>query len=213
MQTRPRLRAWEQPWVRSIGSRDPGHRRHVRLPAAAVLEVASSGVVPVLLVPDLGTNPVAGYRTALNRLLALRRAAADKQEPLLVVVTRGARQSASDCGREELLRRVAARGGEPPLRVRILPWPEPDGPTKWSSSPDLRRTRQVDQVLGLVARHPLLTRAQLAGLLGTTRARIARLRERSWWSELVVPDRRQATAAWKLTSSTMTACRHSVCSS
>jgi hypothetical protein len=87
---------------------------------------------------------------------------------------------------EELLRRVAARNGEPPLRACILAWPESDG--RRSGSRDLRHARQVDHILGLVARHPLLTRDQLAGLLGTTTSRITRLIEglvaRGWLCQI-----------------------------
>jgi hypothetical protein len=185
MQRRPRLRAWEQPWVRTIGSGKPGHLRRVRLPAAGLLEVSGSGLVPVLLVPDVGTNPVAGYRSILNRLLAWRRATAYGQEPQLVVVTGGARCSRVRAAAwDELLRRVAVRRGERPLRARILQWPESQQQAGRSGCPGTRRARQVDQVLGLVARHPLLTSVQLAGLLGTTRARIVRLEaglaDRGW---------------------------------
>jgi hypothetical protein len=185
MQTRPRLRAWEQPWVRTIGSGQPGHQRRVRLPAAGLLELAGLGVVPVLLLPDLGTNPVAGYRGVLNRLLAWRRVTAHGQEAQLVVVT-----GQAGCSRvraaawDELLRRVAVRRGERPLRACILQWPASQEQTGRSSCSGTLRARQVDQVLGLVARHPLLTSVQLAGLLGTTRARIVRLEaglvDRGW---------------------------------
>jgi hypothetical protein len=53
---------------------------------------------------------------------------------------------------------------------------------------DAHPATQLDHVLALVARHPLLTRAQLAKLLGTRPARVARLEEvladRGWLSPI-----------------------------
>ena len=123
MQPRPRVRAWEQPWARSFRAPRTGGRRHVRLPAAAVLEAGSSTLLPVLLLPDLGTAPVASYRPAVAGLLALREVVPGAQEPLVVVAT-----SASEGSRTRavawhaLTRRVATRAGELPPPTQVLAW-------------------------------------------------------------------------------------------
>ena len=58
MKTRPRLRAWEQPWVRSIDPHDHGRARHVRLPAAALLETASSELLRCCCCPTSAQVPL-----------------------------------------------------------------------------------------------------------------------------------------------------------
>ena len=75
------VRAWEQPWVRSVWAPRLGKVVRVTLPAAASLVHAGSGggwkdggasVTGMLLLPDLGTAPILRYREAIRRLVALR---------------------------------------------------------------------------------------------------------------------------------------------
>jgi hypothetical protein len=101
--------AWEYRWRRTCQSADVvvGTRQQaVELPGAADL-VACSGWpgYSVLLLPDLGTAPVARYRGLVRRLLGLRAAAGDPRlpEPLLVIATpdpdgHGGRSVAWRCG-------------------------------------------------------------------------------------------------------------------
>jgi Replication-relaxation len=174
-----RLGAWEQPWSRTYQSDDGGPRRHVRLPAAAVLrddEAPARRTHRLLLIPDVGTAALASYRAALRGLIELRRAADvdDDDEPLLIVGVAtpsrsfGARQQAW----RSLLNHVARRAGARPLRARVVVCD-----TVPASDQDRggQSVSQVDEVFGLVARHPLLTRQQLATLLGTSATRIGRL--------------------------------------
>jgi hypothetical protein len=119
--------AWEHPWIRTLGQRQAGCARHVRLPAAAVLTpdgVDGGQARAVLLLPDPGTLPVASYRPALRGLTELRQmSSGDKpSEPLLIVgvaVGSGARLAAWNA----LLRQVARRAGEPPPRARAVACP------------------------------------------------------------------------------------------
>jgi hypothetical protein len=70
--------AWEYPWIRTISPAAGGRRRHVRLPAAAVLqseEAGASVTEALLLLPDIGTAPLASYRSALRTLVDRRRPA------------------------------------------------------------------------------------------------------------------------------------------
>ena len=60
--------------------------RHVRLPAAAVLATADSELVPVLLLPDIGSAPVVSVSPA-EATLELRQTGQRAEEPLLVIVT------------------------------------------------------------------------------------------------------------------------------
>ncbi len=87
--------AWEHPWVRSFRPTGQARSRHTRLPAAAVLmpdgeSISAGWFVQVLLLPDLGTAPVARHRPLLRTLLELRQywwAEDNRDEPLLVVAT------------------------------------------------------------------------------------------------------------------------------
>ena len=189
----PRIRSWEQPWVRSLASPRATQIHHVRLPAAAVL-AADSELVPVLLLPDLGSAPVVSYRTLLKRLLELRRAGQGTEEPLLVIVTSDfAHSSARTDAWRSLLRRVATSAGEPPLRARIVSSTETPRAAGGKGHPRVTSdASQLDELFGLVARHPLLTRAQLAGLLGTSLARVAAVEatliDRGWLRQLDASD-------------------------
>ena len=82
-----RVVAWEHPWVRSFRPDGQTRLRHARLPAAAVLVLGDETMraarfVQVLLLPDLGTAPVARHRPLLRTLLQLRQYswAADSQD-------------------------------------------------------------------------------------------------------------------------------------
>src|SRR5437879_2536950 len=73
---------------------EPLLSRHsqVRLPAAALVSAESdyaSSAFPLILLPDLGTAPVASYRALPRGLIALRHTASLHQqaEPLLIVAT------------------------------------------------------------------------------------------------------------------------------
>ena len=134
MHPRPRVERWELPWARSFAARGSARMRHVRLPAAAVLAAADSELVPVLILPDVGTAPVVAYRPVLKRLLELRQISQTTEELLLVIVTTDLSTSGErPAAWRNLLHRVTAQAGEPPLRTRILTWPcargrcRPDG--------------------------------------------------------------------------------------
>jgi Replication-relaxation len=183
-----RIAAWEHPWIRTISQTGTGRTRHVRLPAAAtVTQDNSGGEQPrgLLLLPDLGTIPVASYRPvlrALNELTHISDANA-KGEPLLVVgvAAAAAESSARVAAWQALLQQVARRSGEEPLRARVFAWPQglADGRDR-----SQRLGTYVEQVFALVARHPLLTYPQLATLLDTSSGRIgqlvAQLTSRDW---------------------------------
>ncbi len=166
--------AWEHPWVRTLADTDTGRARHVRLPAAAALfQTNASSEQPrgLLLLPDVGTLPVASYRPMLRRLIELRHAVDAQQpdEPLLVVgvaVTVGLATRVAAW--QSLLQQVARRAGERPLHARVIACPEV---LATGRNTPRRFGDQAEQALGLVARHPLLERQQLAALLGTSRSR------------------------------------------
>jgi len=180
---RVRVVAWEHPWVRSFRPAGQTRVRHARLPAAAVLApYGESGTahrcVQVLLLPDLGTAPVARHRPLMRTLLELRQewwAADNRDEPLLVVATvdQAGTETRAAAWRS-LLQHVVPGSGEPPLRARLLGATDA-GLAFNPHDPKRRWAAGVDQVLSLVARHPLLTQQQLAFLVGTTRPRIVRL--------------------------------------
>lgn len=176
-----RISAWEHPWIRTLRQTGTGRARQVRLPAAAALvhgtQDADGGALQrLLLLPDVGTLPVASYRPALRGLIELRETsdADGKDETLLVVgVAAGGVDSNSRVAAwHALLQQVARRAGEQPLRARVVVCP---GGLVSSEGKDHPSGSQAEQVLGLVARHPLLTRQQLATLLGTSAARTGRL--------------------------------------
>jgi hypothetical protein len=175
-----RLAEFEHPWIRSVRDARTGRTRHVRLPAAAVLERDSGAAEPpsrVLLLPDVGTVPVASHRRTVRGLIELRRAydADDQQEnePLLVVAVAspGSSVARADAWRSLLLQ-SAQRAGERPLPAHVLA--SRRGPGNGRDDHQ-RLIGQREQVFALIARHPLLTRQQLASLLGTSSARIAQL--------------------------------------
>jgi len=173
-----RVAAWEHPWIRTLAHAEIGRERHVRLPAAAVLVQDNlEGTQPrgLLLLPDVGTLPVASYQPVLHRLIALRLAANVSQpdEPFLVVgVAVAVGLAARVAAWQTLLQQVARQAGERPLRARVFAWP--DGMAV-AGNQERALGDQADQVLGLVARHPLLERQQLAVLLDVSEARAGQL--------------------------------------
>src|SRR5262249_9999920 len=71
------VRAWEHPWVRHSSRIEGGVRERLSLPAAAVLirrgtDDEAGAVLPVLLLPDLGTAPLVTHRELIRRLVRLR---------------------------------------------------------------------------------------------------------------------------------------------
>jgi Replication-relaxation len=185
-----RVCTWEHPWIRTVAPTEAGRRRRVRLPAAAVLQSrqieGGHAERLLLLLPDVGTASLASYRPTLLALIDMRRTVLtnEEDEPVLIVGVASARHSSS--GRIQawwsLLQELARRFDEPPLRARVLAlqtWL-----TSSRNQDDRRSTGQVDEVFALVARHPLMTRQQLASLLRTSTGRIARLEaelmERGW---------------------------------
>ena len=77
LEPRMRVVGWEHPWVRSFQPRHQTRLRHARLPAAAAAALLPVGEgagqdashIQVLLLPDLGTVPVAHHRDVLRTLL------------------------------------------------------------------------------------------------------------------------------------------------
>jgi hypothetical protein len=187
--------AWEHPWVRTIPATNGQRSRNARLPAAATLLPASPpGRLPVrlLLLPDIGTAPLSGYRRTLQQLLAFRRTVPNDGETEAVlavgVMTPPSVSGARVHAWRALLEDVARRRGEQPLRASVLALANPSA---GRDERDERPGAQVDQLLALIARHPLLTRRQLASLLDTSSKRIARLEselaERGWLRVLNAP--------------------------
>jgi Replication-relaxation len=181
-----RVGAWEHPWIRTVAATAGRRMRNVRLPAAAVVLSEPAGMrVPIrlLLLPDSGTAPLTSYRAVVSGLMELRRTAAPADdEPILVVgVATHAYSDARAEAWQSLLHQVARHAGEPALRARFVTGVAglPGGHVA-----NLRAGAHLDEAFALIARHPLLTRAQLATLLDTSPARIAHvlrlLVDRGW---------------------------------
>jgi hypothetical protein len=177
-----RVCSWEHPWIRTLAPPDGARRRHVRLPAAAVLQTQETDGGhwrAVLLLPDLGTAPLHSYRASLRALIDLRRLLLtdQDQEPVLVVGVATSRYSSSARIQawRSLLQDVARRADEPSLRAHLLTCGTGLGAV--GKADERHLTGQLDALFALVARHPLLTRQQLATLLRTSRRRVARLEE------------------------------------
>jgi hypothetical protein len=187
------IAAWEYPWIRTLADAEGSRAHHVRLPAAATLvQNTLVGEQPrgLLLLPDLGTLPVASYRPVLRRLIELRRARDVQQpdEPLLIVgVAAGPSATARVLAWHALLQQVTQHAGEQPLHARVLALPE--GVVACGNQRS-RFGSRADQALGLVARHPLLTRRQLAALLGISEVRagqhVRRLESGGWIRSIFV---------------------------
>jgi hypothetical protein len=189
-----RVSAWEHPWVRRFAPTDSARMRRVRLPAAAALRTGGAGDarLRVLLLPDLGTTPLASYRPTLRALHDLRRTAAGDDEDRTVLIIGVATSASVSTARAQawrsLLRDLAARADDPPLRARVLVMPK----CATDGAHQARRPTQLDDVFALVARHPLLTRHQAGVLLRTSAARIARLEtelmQRGWLRPATIDD-------------------------
>ena len=119
-----RIAAWEHPWIRTVSQTGTGRTRHVRLPAAATLTQDNSGGEQprgLLLLPDLGTIPVASYRPVLRGIdrtdshvgcQCKRRTAPGcgcRRRPPLIKCSSGSLACPSSAGGAALRRRTAAR--------------------------------------------------------------------------------------------------------
>jgi hypothetical protein len=180
-----RVAAWEHPWIRTVSQNGTSRTRHVRLPAAATVTQDNSGdgqLRGLLLLPDLGTIPVASYRPMLRGLVELTHTVdANAKDETLLVVGVAAESNVRVAAWHVLLQQVARRSGEEPLYARVFAWPQglADGGDRGQ-----RLGSHAEQVFARVARHPLLTYPQLAALLGTSSGRIgelvAQLTSRDW---------------------------------
>ena len=149
----------------------------VRLPAGVVVESPTAGLQPILLLPDVGTRPVASFRTTLRRLDELERRL-DVDPPDLTVVL----MEAADT-------EARAAGVESPAPKTRCTWPC-TGPLRDGASSRCSRwvhrhgSDKTPQRLGChPGRHdarftgapPLLKSDQLAALLDTTHRRVSAL--------------------------------------
>jgi Replication-relaxation len=138
----------------------------VRLPAAAVVQTGDTDAtcLRLLLLPDLGTTPLASYRPTLRALTDLRRSAlaVGEDEPVLVVgIAISSRLvTARAQAWQSLLHLEGSRRHAPPLPNRVLALQNrltricsADG-----QSPRPSAAGKVDEVFALVARHPLVSR-------------------------------------------------------
>jgi DNA-binding MarR family transcriptional regulator len=175
---RPVVSVWECPWVRAVSDTRTGRSWYLRLPAAVVLtdHNGREQTQELLLLPDYGTLPVASYRQTLRRLVDVR-SGRDMDggcaEPRLVVgvaVERG--QAARIAVWHSILERLARQSGERPINASVVAW---SGGTTAQGQRKQALGGQADQVLGLVARHPLLEQRQLAAVLDTSTARVSQL--------------------------------------
>jgi hypothetical protein len=131
-----RVQVWERPWVRDVWCPRQQRVLRVTVPAGGVLEplvisavtqVADADAVTVLLLPDLGTAPVARYREVLRRLVILREAQldnglADSKLELVIVAPDPDRRGTRSKAWLELLDKVARRLGQPEFPTRVVGW-------------------------------------------------------------------------------------------
>lgn len=200
---------FEWPWVREWRSVTDDKLLRVRMPAGAILSASEEDLdsdrvgeqlTQVLLVPDLGSAPVARYREMLRRLVAYREEAtfddvlADNEPEVVIATPNPDGTAARSNAWLELLDRIERRHGEYSLQVRVLTWEwvtnmvmparsqdvccgdEHRSPRGESGQLDLLHrsapARSHEQLLHLIGRHPCLTVDHLAGLLGTNVHRI-----------------------------------------
>jgi hypothetical protein len=199
--------AWEWPCVVRAHSVAADRRISVKAAARATLTVVENvgnfqrtddSSWSLLLVSDLGTAPIPGYRGILRLLSPARETAesADSSaETEIVVGTPGLdnNERRPRAWRELLERIVLAQAGDL-LRVRVLTWTwvaNLIGPGRIDdhNKPPGRSgevgphvvfgshvpTHRLEQLLLLIGRHPCLTVRQLASLLGTGVDRIRTL--------------------------------------
>jgi hypothetical protein len=169
----------------------------------------AGGRICVVLVPDLGAAPVTRYRERLRRLLAYREFSGDADFQLLVATIDPDGDGGRSSAWMSLMDRLARTEGTPVFSSRVVGWGTVESVLFGFDREDRggnRRThhysggvlgplqrrrgpgRARDQLLHLVGRHPFLTAAQLAGLLGTSVRRIRRLESdlvRSGWLKRV----------------------------
>jgi hypothetical protein len=185
---------WDWSWIRELfqaAKKKPPVR--LNLPAAAYFtpndprNAALSSSRRLLLLPDLGTAPVARYREVLRRVVCHKTrlsGSLDTCDELLVATPdpdgRGTRAGAW----RALLSDVARREQDEPPTLRVVSWAQVGDRFGGSagSAPivgkrdGLRSTRggssPREQILHLLGRHPLLTVRQVGLLLGMTRHRI-----------------------------------------
>jgi hypothetical protein len=205
--------SWEWPWVREVWSPSRKTFLRVSVPAGALLvnrEMATKNTrvsrrpITVLLVPDLGTAPVARYREMLRRLVVLLGSGLDDgtcgpESELIIATPDPDRDGRRSDAWLELLGRVARRQEQPAPFARVVLWdqvadvvgrtrvpvaidnkPLPPGSSVVGPAPSYpwrAPRRGYEQLLHLIGRHPFLTIHHLAGLLGTSTSRIRRLQE------------------------------------
>jgi hypothetical protein len=184
---RPAIRAW-QPWIRRYQS-PPDRALQVRLPAGVVLESPTVVLQPMLLLPDVGARPVATFRTTLRRLDELERCVDLEPPHLTVVLIEAADTEARAVAWNLLIERHAAPG-----RAQVIS--ESQLVRGGITTRPLAKPRKVsgaiqaDTTLDLLARHPLLTRGQLAALLDTSHRRVSALQtglvRRGWLREVIL---------------------------
>lgn len=125
------LREWESLWARELRPADQRPRVRIILPAAAYISSQNTSrgglgsARQLLLLPDLGTSPVARYGEVLRRLAIYRQERNGMDECELLVATpdpdgKGTRAVAW----RELLARVAAREQVESPPVRVVNWSE-----------------------------------------------------------------------------------------
>jgi hypothetical protein len=201
--------AWEFRWRRAYRSLDRSRTLSVRLPGVAVLgswsaleegKRATPPLLDIFVLPDLGTAPLARYRSTLERLIGWHSASqggSSHREQVLVVATPNPEGRGTRAARwTAMFKRVAEQHGDRSLALRVLDWtgvnPAPSRPALPMRSAGPPRDRVglgrhvliADTILDLVGRHPCLTLRHLADLLGVS-ARVAareraRLIDRGW---------------------------------
>jgi hypothetical protein len=173
-----RVVGWEQPWQRTYRPAPGRGKHHVRLPAAVTLAWSrpdEERSQSYLLLPDLGGIHLPAWRPRLRHLARLQHAYGERLPALAILTTTEARALA---WRQTLVEATTATNSDWPLEgwtiriarrsvgLAVL------NPGNVRARP--RRARGLDaplagpdlDVLDTVGRHPFLTTALLATLLG-----------------------------------------------
>jgi Replication-relaxation len=203
------ITSFEWPWVRPWRSAADDKLLHVTVRAGVTLSAFEEGIesgpprgqlAHVLLVPDLGTAPIARYREMLRRLVAFcdEVASGDRlaHEPVEVVIATSNPDATGARSRAwlELLAWIERRQPMDSLQVRVRTWDWVADMVKRMPTADLRarapdralgaRSGRLhvrgpvgghEQVLHLIGRHSCLTVHNMADLLGTRVDRIKRI--------------------------------------
>jgi len=171
--------------------------------AATNRDSAAEHLMSLVLVPDLGTAPVVRYRKMLRRLATFRErgmlteSSAEVGLEIVVATPNADRTEARSSAWQDQLDVIIRRHGPDALQMRVVTWDRvadtlkriwrpkfvaDDGPHTRATAcgtPCAARwpapTRNYEQLLHLIGRHPCLTINQLAVLLGTGVDRIRRL--------------------------------------